>query len=164
MPAVHPTGKILGARVDGLDLSQPLSGGDIALIARSLGAYGVLCFPGQDLDAAALRAFAVRFGTLEVNVAASLYVSEFPEVMVLSNIVENGRPIGLPDAGQDWHTDMSYGRTIALATILHGIRIPRRDGHALGNTEFLNMHAAYADLPDDIKQRLQHATALHDFN
>jgi len=164
MPAVRPTGSILGARVEGLDLSQPLSGDDIAFIARNLGAYGVLCFPGQDLDAAALKAFGARFGSLEVNVAASLYASEFPEVMVLSNIVENGRPIGLPDAGQDWHTDMSYSRTIAFATILHALRIPRRNGHALGNTEFLNMHAAYADLPRAIKERLQHATARHDFN
>ena len=164
MLEVKPSGNILGARIEGLDLSRPLSAADFALIVRSLGAYGVLCFPRQDLEPSALKTFGARFGRLEVNVAASLYASELPEVMVLSNIVENGRPIGLPDAGQDWHTDMSYSSTIAFATILHAIRIPRRNGHALGNTEFLNMHAAYADLPDHVKQRLQHATALHDFN
>src|SRR6185295_19082581 len=93
-----------------------------------------------------------------------LYQSEVPEVMALSNMVENGRPIGLPEAGQDWHTDMSYSKTIAFASVLYAIRIPRRHGRALGNTEFLNTHAAYAELPDGIKRRLQHATALHDFN
>jgi taurine dioxygenase len=164
MLEVKPSGKILGASIDGLDLSQPLRPDDFELIVRSLGTFGVLCFPRQKLDPAALKAFSARFGTLEVNVAATLYQPELPEVMLLSNMVENGRPIGLPDAGQDWHTDMSYSKTIAFASVLYAIRIPRRNGHALGNTEFLNTHAAYADLSDDIKRRLQHATALHDFN
>ena len=164
MPQVEPSGQMLGARVTGLDLSRPLSGDDFALIVRSLGAYGVLCFPHQNLDSSALKAFSARFGTLEVNVAASLYASDVPEVMVLSNMVEHGRPVGLPDAGQDWHTDMSYSKTIAFATVLHASRIPRRNGHALGNTEFLNMHAAFAELPEELKRRLQHATATHDFN
>jgi taurine dioxygenase len=164
MTQVKATGEILGAKIEGLDLSQPLGADDRALILRSLGTFGVLCFPRQQLDSATLKAFGARFGTLEVNVASSLYSSQQPEVMVLSNIVENGRPVGLPDAGQDWHTDMSYSTRIALATILYAIRIPRRNGRVLGNTEFLNMHAAYADLPDEIKRRLQSATALHDFN
>ena len=68
--------------------------------------------------------------------------------MILSNIVENGKPIGLADAGQDWHTDMSYSQTIAFANVLYGIKIPRRDGKPLGTTEFCNMHAAYDGLPD----------------
>ena len=162
---VKPSGEILGARVEGLDLSQPLSPQEFALIARALGEHGVLCFPEQRLQPPALKAFSAQFGTLEVNVAARWYQeADLPEVMILSNIVENGHPIGLPDAGQDWHTDMSYSKTIALASVLYARRIPRRDGRALGNTEFLSMHAAYADLPDEIKRRLRHATALHDFN
>lgn len=84
--------------------------------------------------------------------------------MTLSNIVEDGKPIGMADAGQQWHTDMSYSSTIAFANVLYGIRIPRRDGRPLGATEFSNMHAAYEDLPADVKRRLEQATALHDFN
>ena len=76
-----------------------------------------------------------------------------PEVMILSNIVENGKPIGLSDAGQDWHTDMSYSRQIAFANVLYGIKIPMRDGKPLGNTEFCNMHAAYDGLPADAEAR-----------
>ena len=84
--------------------------------------------------------------------------------MILSNIVENGKPIGLADAGQDWHTDMSYSRMIAFTNVLYGIKIPHRDGKPLGATEFCNMHAAYEGLPEDLKQRLDGMTALHDFN
>lgn len=161
---IVPSGQALGARIEGLDLSRPLEAAQLQAIARALGEHGVLCFPGQRLDAAAQKRFSACFGTLEINVASSLYPSALPEVMVLSNIVENGRSIGLPDAGQDWHTDMSYSRTIAMATVLHAIRIPRRDGQVLGNTEFLDMQSAYADLPAELKERLRDATAVHDFN
>jgi taurine dioxygenase len=59
---------------------------------------------------------------------------------------------------------MSYASTIAFANVLLGIRIPHRDGRPLGATDFANMHAAYDELPEDLKQRLTSVTALHDFN
>jgi taurine dioxygenase len=164
MVSVRPSGMVLGATIEGLDLSQPLADLHFTAIARSLATYGVLRFPDQRLDAAALKRFSSRFGTLEVNVAGTFQEPGIPEVMILSNIIEDGRPIGMADAGQDWHTDMSYSKTIAFANVLHCLRVPRRNGRVLGNTEFLNMQAAYEELPMDIKSRLQHATALHDFN
>jgi taurine dioxygenase len=164
MPTIKPSGKVLGATVEGLDLSKPLSEKSRALIFRSLGMYGVLHFPKQSLDATSLRAFSQHFGTLEIHVTKNFQEPGIPEVMILSNIVENGKPIGLADAGQGWHTDMSYGSTIAFANVLYGIRIPHRDVRPLGATEFANMHAAYDELPEDLKQRLKRVTALHDFN
>jgi taurine dioxygenase len=164
MPTIKPSGKILGATVEGLDLSKPLGEKNRGLIFRSLGMNGVLHFPSQPLDATSLKAFSQNFGTLEIHVSKIFQEPGIPEVMILSNIVENGKPIGLVDAGQGWHTDMSYSSTIAFANVLHGIRIPHRDGHPLGATEFANMHAAYDELSEELKQRLRHATALHDFN
>jgi taurine dioxygenase len=160
---VEPGGDILGARIEGIDLAQPLSRQAFATIVRALGDHGVICFPRQQLDAAALKRFSAHFGTLEINVTGGFQVPGHPEVMILSNIVEDGRPLGLADAGQDWHTDMSYSRTIAYANVLHGIRIPQRDGQPLGATLFANMQAAYEGLPDELKHSLQHATAIHDF-
>jgi taurine dioxygenase len=164
MTKVTGTGQILGATVEGVDLARPLSDGDFQLILKSLGEYGVLRFPRQTLSAQDLKNFSARFGKLEVNVAGSYQEPGIPEVMILSNIVEDGKPIGLADAGQDWHTDMSYSGMIAFTNILYGIKIPHRDGRPLGATEFCNMHAAYDDLPDDLKKRLDGMTALHDFN
>jgi taurine dioxygenase len=109
---IIPTGKILGATVNGLDLSQALADDAFDQILRALGRYGVLRFPHQALKPAAQKAFASRFGSLEINVAGVGQDSDHPEIMFLSNIVENGRPIGLADAGQGWHTDMSYNRVI----------------------------------------------------
>jgi taurine dioxygenase len=78
--------------------------------------------------------------------------------------VENGKPIGLADAGQDWHTDMSYNSLIGFINVLWAIKVPRRNGKALGNTLFADMHAAYADLSPALKARLKDATATHDFD
>ena len=163
MIRVEPSGEVLGARVTGLDLREPLDARGFGRILLALGRHGVLCFPGQHLDAASLKAFAGRFGGLEINVAAAYQDSAHPEVMTLSNIVEDGRPLGLADAGQDWHTDMSYSEEIAFANALYAIRVPRRDGRPLGDTEFANMRAAYAGLPAELKQRLDGMTVLHDF-
>lgn len=161
---VSPTGEGLGAAVHGLDLSVPLDGKTADGVLNLLAEYGALCFPGQTLDAASLKGFAGCFGTLEINVANTFQDGAHPEVMILSNIKENGKAIGLGDAGQGWHTDMSYSKTIAFANVLYAIRVPRRDGVSLGDTEFANMYAAYDDLPQDLKTRLADATAIHDFN
>ena len=161
---ITPTGEILGAVIDGLDLSRPLSQPEVDDVLRALGQHGVLRFPRQELSALQLAEFSARFGELEINVANAYQEPGLPQVMILSNIVENGRPIGLPDAGQGWHTDMSYSRIVAFANVLYGIRIPYRNGVALGGTEFRDMRAAYDDLPEEVKRRLDGLTALHDFN
>lgn len=163
MVEVRPTGHVLGAVIEGADLSKDLSQRDFGIVLGALGRYGVVCFPRQQLDTAALKAFAGRFGELEVNVSGAFQDPVHPEVMTLSNIKENGKPIGLGDAGQDWHTDMSYSKTISFANVLYGIKIPRRNGQPLGATEFANMHAAYDELPADLKARLDGKTITHDF-
>ena len=163
MVNVTGSGQILGATVEGLDLAQALSDGAFDLLVRSLGQYGVLRFPRQQLSAADLKRFSERFGRLEINVANAYQEPGLPEVMILSNIVENGKPIGMADAGQDWHTDMSYSSMIAFANVLYGIRIPQRDGKPLGATEFSSMHAAYDGLPAELKERLAGMTVRHDF-
>ena len=153
----------LGARVEDLDLAQPLSDNQFRQLEQALGQYGVLSYPKQTLTSLQLKDFAARFGRLEVNVANAYQDVGLPEVMILSNKLEDGKPLGLSDAGQDWHTDMSYSKIIAFANVLYGIEIPHRNGEPLGNTEFCNMHAAYADLPEDLKIRLDGMTVLHDF-
>lgn len=164
MARVIPSGASLGCSIEGMDLSQPLTADDVDLILRAFGRYGVVCFPQQTITAAQHKAFAARFGSLEINVAAGSYTEPgHPEVMILSNIVENGKPLGLADAGQDWHTDMSYSEPIAFLNVLYGVRIPHRDGKPLGATVFADMCAAYDDLPDEFKRGLAGKTATHDF-
>jgi taurine dioxygenase len=161
---VTDSGKMLGATIEDLDLAKPFSREEFDGVVRVLGERGVVRFPGQKLTGRQLADFSARFGELEINVANSYQEPGIPEVMILSNIVENGRAIGMADAGQDWHTDMSYSRTVAFANVLYGIKIPKRGGTPLGATEFSNMHAAYDGLPDEMKRDLEGMTVLHDFN
>ncbi|OZI43236.1 TauD/TfdA dioxygenase family protein [Bordetella genomosp. 4] len=161
---IEPQSGGMGATIYDIDLSQPLTEERYRTIERALGRYGVVSFPKQTLTAKQLRDYAENFGTLEINVANMFHDPDYPEVMILSNIKEDGKPIGLSDAGQDWHTDMSYSKTIAFSNILYGIQIPMRNGEPLGNTEFCNMHAAYEGLPEELKQELEGMTITHDFN
>ena len=161
---IVPSGQTLGARIEGIDLGATLSDSDFRTILRALGQHGVLCFPRQDFGVAEFASFAGRFGELEVNVANLFHEPGVPEVMILSNQKGvDGKPVGLNDAGQGWHTDMSYSKDIALANVLHAQRVPMRNGKPLGETQFRNMHAAYDELPAALKDRLEGRTATHDF-
>jgi len=160
---IDPGPETLGARIEDIDLGDNLAPADIIAILRALGEYGVLCFPNQSFATARFAAFGRRFGDLAVNIANDHHEADFPEVMILSNMTHDGAPIGLGDAGQGWHTDQSYSHDIALCNILHAHHVPRRHGKALGDTQFLNMHAAYEGLPGTWKERLADRTATHDF-
>ena len=162
MLKIEPGNTILGATVTGVDLVHPLSAADFAQVLRALGKHGVLCFPKQAIDAAALRQFSSRFG--ELQVLSRNAEPGMPEVSILSNVMEQGRYIGTPDAGQDWHTDMTYNRVAGFVNVLVAHKVPMRDGKPLGGTDFTNTQAAYDDLPAEIKARLANASALHDWN
>src|SRR5512145_3006608 len=160
---IEPSGQILGATVRGVDLAAPLGDADFAAILLALGRHGVLRFPAQQLEAAHLRDFSRRFGRIQATLTGRHHEPGMPEVGILSNVIEDGEPIGITDAGQDWHTDMSYNETIGFLNVLYAVKVPRRNGQVLGNTAFVNTHAAYDDLPAEIKERLATATATHDF-
>ena len=162
MLTVTPTGETLGATIEGIDLSQPLSHDDFRRIIMALGEYGVLRFPAQQIESEDLKAFSERFGDIQGSLSKRKS-AEPAGVGILSNIKQNDAYIGAPDAGQDWHTDMSYRDVMGFVNVLYGIRVPRRDGRPLGGTEFSNMHQAYEELPADLRTRLQDATAVHDF-
>src|SRR5689334_15909366 len=143
MLTIEPTGDVLGATIRGIDLAQPLGESTFGRILLALGRHGVLCFPDQQLDPGALKRFSERFGEIQGNPIREADTSNpYPQVGILSNMKQDGKYIGSPDAGQDWHTDMSYRDVMGFVNVLYGIRIPRRGGRMLGGTEFSNMHAA----------------------
>jgi taurine dioxygenase len=161
---ITSTQKILGAQVQDLDLGVTLTDAQVDSLILALGTHGVLEFTKQTLTTAQLKAFSERFGKLYVSPGGRAQAEGFPEVMILSNMVQDGKPVGLSDAGQSWHTDMSYSNMIAFANVLHGTVIPQREGKPLGATQFRNTQAVYNDLPQELKERLADKTITHDFN
>src|SRR5688500_6340081 len=150
MLTIEPTGAVLGATVRGVDLAQKLGPREFGQILVGLGRHGVLRFPDQHLDLGALKRLSERFGEIQGPATRDRDPNnEYPEIDILSNLKEGGKYIGSPDAGQDWHTDMTYRAVPGFVNVLYGLRIPRRDGKTLGGTEFSNMHAAYDALPEE---------------
>ena len=109
----------------------------------------VLRFPDQQLDIGDLRRFSERFGQIQGPSAAT---DDAAHVGVLSNLKEDGKYIGSPDAGQDWHTDMSYRDVMGFVNVLYGIRIPRRNGVPFGVSRLIGSYATVARLLDEMSE------------
>jgi len=161
---IQPTGEVLGATITDIDLHKPLSSEDFYTLLNALSAHGVLRFPGQRLEPAQLRNFSLNFGQLQSMRSTKFGHQLVPEVSVLSNIMKDGKYIGVPDAGQSWHTDMTYNSIVGFINVLVAHEVPMRNGKPLGATEFCNTAAAYDDLPQELKTELAQSTALHDLN
>ena len=158
---VIPSGKAVGAEVIGVDLSAGLDDADFAAIESAFNAHSVLCLRDQSAEAAAFVAFAKRFGAVEYIFLEHYAHPEHREIMLVSNIQEEGRNIGHADAGRVWHTDMSYTDTPPRATLLHAIDVPQAEDRTLGDTLFASATAAYDALPADMKDRVAGLKAVH---
>ena len=159
--AVAATGGGVGAEVHGVDLRQ-IDDATFAAIHRAWIAHSVLLFRGQTLTDPDLVAFSRRFGGLDlapIQETGRRSVAGLPEIYVISNVIENGAPIGSLGAGEAvWHTDMSYLPEPPKASLLYSLEIPP-DG---GNTSFVNMYSAYEGLPPALRRRAAGLRVKHD--
>jgi taurine dioxygenase len=158
---VVPTGGGLGAEIRGLDLRQ-LHEQTFGLLHRAWIAFQVLLFRDQQLSDADLIAFSRRFGSLDVapnQEGGQRFVEGYPEIYVVSNVVENGQPIGSLGSGEAvWHTDMSYQVDPPKASVLYALEVPPSGG----DTGFVNMYSAYEALPELLRARLEGLLVKHD--
>ena len=122
--SVMPTGAALGAEIRGVDLARDLDGETFRRIEDAFNRHGVIFFRGQDITVGQQIAFARRFGEVEINVNTQACLPGHPEVLLVSNIRENGRYIGLADAGTTWHTDMSAYACPPRCSILYAKEVP----------------------------------------
>ena len=119
----------------------------------------VLVFRGQKFDAAGFLAFARQFGKPEPHVIDQFHHPEQADILILSNVQKDGKPIGLADAGTYFHTDYSYLDVPARCTTLYSIQVPKKGGDTL----FADQYAAYDGLPSSLKTRIQDLVALHHY-
>ena len=151
----------LGAQITGLDLSKTLDDATFRTIEEVLHDRGVIVFRDQRLTEEEHIAFSRRFGALEIHVASQYLKPGYPEILIVSNIIENGRQIGLADAGQYWHSDLSYVAIPSRCSLLYALEVPARDGVVLGETMFASAAWAYDTLPESMRTRLNGLTAIH---
>lgn len=158
-PSIEPVSKVLGARVSGVDLSQPLDDLTFSTIERGLHDHGFVVIPGQTLSAQQFITFSRRFGNPEPHVIDRFHHPVDPNILILSNVHRDGQPIGLVDAGTYFHTDYSYLDVPARCTILYAIQVPRGPS----GTTFANQRQAYADLDLTTRKEIDGRVLRHHY-
>jgi taurine dioxygenase len=156
---IRPLDAALGAEVFGLDLSQPLSDDDFARLHRAHLDHHLLIFRDMRITPTQQVTFSRRFGPLQIHVLRQFQLPSDPEILIISNIKENGQPIGLGDAGHYWHSDLSYKEIPSLGSMLHAQELPQIGGDTL----FANQHTAWETLPQALKDKIANLTAEHSY-
>jgi taurine dioxygenase len=156
MTNIQPLSDVLGARIEGLDLSQPLDEGQSRWLADALHQNGFVVMKNQSLTSAQMVTFAKQWGRPSPHVIDTFHHPEDANILVLSNVF---KPTGLVDAGTYFHTDYSYLENVARCTILHAQDVPP----APNGTTFANQAKAYADLPSGMKAKIKDLVVKHHY-
>ena len=157
--SIHPFDTALGAEVRGLDLTQPMDDDTCDRVRQAFEDHSVLLARGLELTPEQHIAFSRRFGDLQHHVLDQWRHPEHPEILIVSNIKDKDRHIGVPHAGRYWHTDLSYMAAPSRGSMLYAIEIPEANGKTLGDTRFTSTVAAYEALPDEMKERIADLSA-----
>ena len=161
---VRPLTPAIGAEIKGVSIDDGLDGETFGELRRVWCERGVVVLRGQNLDRLALQRFSQYFGPLEAPPAsersarAGAGADDAPNVWLISNVIEDGKPIGSLGAGEaEWHTDMAYLAEPPTASLLYGLEVPESGA----NTCFASMAAAYDKLPAKLQTALEGRRAKH---
>jgi len=158
--ALRPLSAALGAEIIGVDLSEEIDDHTFAQIRDAWHRKLVILLRGQELSEQDQVRFAEKFGPPAV-IHTKQFVRNHPAVMLISNIREDGKPIGaLPDGEMHFHTDQCHQERPAMASMLYALEVPSTGG----NTLFANGYMAYETLPDGIKRRIEGRKALNAYD
>jgi taurine dioxygenase len=156
---IVPISNVLGARITGVDLAQTLDDTTFTQIESALHEHCFVVLPKQHLTPAQFVAFAQRFGPPEPHVIDTFHHSNDANILILSNVVRDGKPAGLADAGTYFHTDYSYLEVPARCTLLHALAVPAGEN----GTTFANQRRAYDELPQPTKDRIDGMIVRHHY-
>jgi taurine dioxygenase len=159
MMAFTAMSPLFGVETADIDLSRPLSGAAFTELEQAFYANQVLVMRGQRISAAQFMDFARRIGPPQPHVIDQFHHPDDPNILILSNVKKDGKPTGLQDAGSYFHTDYSYLQVPARATTLYSRVVPKVGGDTL----FANQLAAYDDLPQAMKRRIEPLLAIHHY-
>lgn len=156
--ALRPLPGGLGAEVD-CDLSAPGPRPLVPDLGEALAGHRVLVFPRQHLNHADLLTASAHFGSVDTDVDRHYAVGGFPGITTVSNIVEDGAHVGIYDGDdeEEWHVDNSFKPELTRATLLYSVITPEHGGQ----TRFADVTRAYAELPQELKERIDGLRAIH---
>ena len=158
---VVPSGGPVGAEICGVDLSKTIDQDTFRQIEDAFATYGVLCFRKQDIEPQDQVAFSCRFGELERLTFSQFTLTGRPDVLLITNIEENGKHIGIHDAGREWHADSTYVPSPSLASFLYAREVPVEDGKVLGDTLFVPAFGHFEEFDTDRQSLLAGLESIH---
>ncbi len=153
----EPLSEFLGAEVRGLDLSRPIHERARAELLELFWRHKVVVVRGQDVDPDGFIRFAEAFGRIEPFFISAYNLPSHPQIYVLSNVRDNGKPIGRDGAGTHWHSDSTFTEKPSSVTLLHGVVVPSRGGDTL----FADTAGAYDRLDPETKAKIEGRRAIH---
>ncbi|KQH75355.1 taurine catabolism dioxygenase TauD [Mycobacterium gordonae] len=148
---LYPLTPLIGTEVRGIDVNQPIDAHIFDQIYEAWIDSTVLLIRGQSMTPRQQVEFTARFGEVFSYTRSQFNHPDQPEILILSNLTRNKKPIGSAYSGRVWHTDGHYLERPPAASMLHAIEIPPVGG----DTFFANMFAAYADLPNEVKEKVE---------
>jgi taurine dioxygenase len=164
MLTVHRSSAPLGAEIRGIDLSGDVGESVFRDIVDLFHEHEVIYFRNQSLTPEQHIGFSRRFGELEHHVRKDCCRPGYPELFVVSNVLENGKPIGSQDAGLFWHSDLCYLKEPSRGSLFYAREVPMgAQGKPAGDTMFASGSAAYDALPDSDKRRLAGLKAVNSY-
>jgi|TARA_B100000530_G_scaffold329205_1_gene270906 taurine dioxygenase len=153
-----------GAEILGVDVGAGLDNATSNAIHAALDEHGVIVLRNQKLTPEQQVNFTRLFGEPDINFNALRFgIDGSPEIYIISNINKDGKPIGTRRAGENWHTDMSYAKEPAAATMLYAVEVPNLNGLPLGDTAFANAAAAWDALPKKLQDAVINLRGVFDF-
>lgn len=156
---LNPLPGPFGIEAPEVDLSQPLADAKFALLESAFYEHHVLALRAQDISSAKFIAFARRIGPPQPHVIDQFHHPDDSNILILSNVKQDGKPTGLQDAGSYFHTDYSYLQVPARATTLYSRVVPKVGGDTL----FADQQQAYDDLSDAMKKRIEPLYGIHHY-
>lgn len=156
---ISPLSDALGAEISGIDVAD-LDQATFEAVRDAFHQYQVVVFRDQKLSVDDHIKFSRRFGDMEIHISTDNLLKDHPEILLVTNKKENGKYIGVENAGDEWHSDLSYMEKPSLGSLLYALEISQEGG----DTEWSNMYTAYETLPDETKQRIDGLKARHSFN
>ena len=163
MITAHRQVSALGAEIRGVNLADELDDATFAQLNRLWLEHEVVFFRNQQLTPERHIAMSERFGDVETHVRTDCCRPDYPKIFVVSNIVENGKPIGAGDAGTRWHSDGCCIEKPSRGSMLYAKIVPTQDGVPIGDTLFSSMTRAYEALPPAMKERLRGLKAVNSY-
>ena len=156
---INRLSEALGAEITGIDVSK-IGVNTCREIETAFHQNQVIVFRDQEITPEQHIQFSRNFGPLEIHISKKFLHKEHEEILLVTNKKEDGKYIGVENAGDFWHSDLSYMLKPSLGSILYALEISEEGG----DTEWANMYTAYQELPEKTKNRLEGLRARHTFN